>query len=53
MKYMFIPFLFGVININILHCKLCQTSNSLTRKKPKWILFICKTLYLQDGGGMN
>jgi hypothetical protein len=32
MKYIFIPYLFNVINIHILHYKLSQTSNSLTEK---------------------
>jgi hypothetical protein len=32
MKYIFIPYLFNVINIHILHYKLSQTSNSLTAK---------------------
>jgi hypothetical protein len=32
MKYIFIQYLFNVINIHILHYKLSQTSNSLTEK---------------------
>jgi hypothetical protein len=32
MKYIFIPYLFNVINIHILHYKLSQISNSLTEK---------------------
>jgi hypothetical protein len=32
MKYIFIPYIFNIINIHILHYKLSQTSNSLTEK---------------------
>jgi hypothetical protein len=32
MKYIFIPYLFNVINIHILHYKISQTSNILTEK---------------------
>jgi hypothetical protein len=32
MKYIFIPYLFNVINIHIIYYKLSQTSNSLTEK---------------------
>jgi hypothetical protein len=32
MKYIFIAYIFSVINIHILHYKLSQTSNSLTEK---------------------
>jgi hypothetical protein len=32
MKYIFIPYLFNVINIHIFRYKLSQTSNSLTEK---------------------
>jgi hypothetical protein len=32
MKYIFIAYMFSVINIHILHYKLSQTSNNLTEK---------------------
>jgi hypothetical protein len=35
MKYIFIAYIFSVINIHILHYKFSQTSNSLTEKKVK------------------
>jgi hypothetical protein len=35
MKYIFIAYIFGVINIDIFHYKSGQSSSSLTEKKSK------------------
>jgi hypothetical protein len=43
MKYIFISYLFNVINIHILHYKLSQTSNRLTEK-------MLSGHFLRDGG---
>jgi hypothetical protein len=43
MKYIFISYLFNVININILHYKLSQISNNLTKKSQSGH-------FLRDGG---
>jgi hypothetical protein len=45
MKYIFIAFLFSVINIHILHYKLSQTLNSLTKKSQSGHSF-------RDGGSI-
>jgi hypothetical protein len=48
MKYIIIAsiHIFSAINIDTLHYKFDQTSNSLTRKKPKWTLFAEYLAYL-------
>jgi hypothetical protein len=46
MKYIFIVYIFRVINIDTFHYKFGQTSNHLTENKSKWTLFAGQRKYV-------